>query len=130
MEALIAVGVFGAIALPAYLAWGRTAYVLAICGSSLAILCARAYFVRRLLPGVDLRRLVARCVWPVAVAAGAVVALRLALWGGERGFGQAIAEVALFLSVYGALVVASERPLLAELRRGLGRGEAEPAAAQ
>ena len=130
VEALIAVGVFGAIALPAYLAWGRTEYVLAICGSSLAILCARAYFVRRLLPGVDLGRLVARCVWPVAVAAGAVVALRLALWGGERGFAQAIAEIVLFLAVYGALLVASERPLLAELRRGLGRGEAEPAAAR
>ena len=126
-EALVAVAVFGAIALPAYLTWGDTAYVLAICGSSAAILCVRTYFVRRLLPGVALARLVARCVWPVLAAAGAVLALRLALWGGDRSLAQAAAELVLFLSVYAGIVLATERPLLTELRSGFGHRGAQPA---
>jgi O-antigen/teichoic acid export membrane protein len=128
-EALVAVGVFAAVALPAYLVWGPVEYVVAICGSSAAILCVRAWFVRRLLPGVDLPRLVARCAWPVAVAAGAVLALRLALWGGDRGLAQALAELALFVTTYAAIVAAAERPLLGELRRGLGRREPDPSPA-
>lgn len=128
-EAVVAVGMFGLVALPAYLTWGPTEYVLAICGSSVAILCVRAWFVRRLLPGVDLPRLVLRCVWPVTLAAGAALALRLALWGGERPLGQALAELALFLVAYAGLVVAAERRLLRELRHGFGRGEPAPVAA-
>ncbi|MDQ3935734.1 MAG: oligosaccharide flippase family protein, partial [Actinomycetota bacterium] len=54
VEAVVAIAVFGAVAVPAYLTWGATAYALAICGSSLAILAVRARFVRRLLPGVNL----------------------------------------------------------------------------
>ena len=121
LEAVVAVFVFGAIALPLYLTWGPTEYALAICGSSLAILCVRAYFVRRLLPGVRLTALVLRCAWPVAVAAGAALLLRLALWGGERPLGQTIAEAAVFVGLYVVLVVAAERPLLSELRHGFGR---------
>jgi len=119
VEALVAVVVFGAVALPAYLTWGTTAYALAICGSSLAILVVRGHFIRRLLPGVDLPRLLLRCAWPVAVAAAAPLALRLALSGGERTAAQALTELALFLGVYAAIVVAVERPLLGELRRGI-----------
>jgi O-antigen/teichoic acid export membrane protein len=118
-EALVAVVVFGAVAVPAFFAWGADAYVLAICGSSLAILVVRAHFVRRLLPGVDLARLVWRCAWPVAAAAAAPVAVRLALWGGERSGAQALVELGLFVSVYAAIVIVKERPLLAELRHGL-----------
>jgi O-antigen/teichoic acid export membrane protein len=121
VEAVVAVTVFGAVALPLYLTWGATEYALAICGSSLAILCARAYFVRRLLPGVGLAALVLRCAWPVAVAVGAALLLRLALWGGERPLGQAIAEAAVFAGVYATLVVVTERALLGELRRGFVR---------
>jgi hypothetical protein len=82
------------------------------------VLGVRAYYVRRLLPGVDLAALVLRCAWPVAVAAAAAAALRFALWGGGRSLTQAIAELVLFLAVYAAVVLAAERPLLAELRRG------------
>ena len=128
VEAVVAVVVFGAIALPVYLALGVTEYVIAICGSSAAILAVRAHFVRRLLPGVNLVRLVLRCAWPVAVAAGAVMALRLALWGGERSAWQAAAELALFVVTYAAIVVVAERPLLRELRHGFGRAEGAPSA--
>jgi O-antigen/teichoic acid export membrane protein len=125
VEALVAIVVFGAVAVPAYLASGRTAYALAIVGSSVAILAVRAYFVRRLLPGVDLGALVVRCVWPVLAATVPPLALRTAMWGGERDAVQAFAELALFLATYVAVVVATERPLLRELR-GLRRARAEP----
>ena len=125
VEAVVAVVVFGGVAVPAYLAEGRGAYALAICGSSVAILAVRAHYVRRLLPGVDLGALVLRCAWPVAVAALAPLALRLALWGGERTAAQAVGELVLFLVTYVALVIATERPLLSELR-GLRRARAEP----
>jgi PST family polysaccharide transporter/lipopolysaccharide exporter len=117
VEALVAIVVFAAVAVPAYLLWGDDAYALAICGSSLAILAVRRHYVRRLLPGVDLGALAVRCVWPVAVAATAPVALRLALWGGERTAAQALAELALFGLTYAAIVVFAERKLLGELRR-------------
>jgi polysaccharide transporter, PST family len=125
LEAVVAVTVFGAAAIPLLLAYGPTEYVLAIAGSSAAILVVRWYFVRRLLPGVRLGALLVRAAWPVAVAAATPLALRLALWGGERTALQAGAELALFLGVYVGVVVTAERPLLAELRRGVR----QPAAA-
>jgi hypothetical protein len=85
-------------------------------GSSLVVLVIRTYFVKRLLPGVPLGRLTARALWPVAVAGGAVAAVRLGLWGGERTALQAAAELVLFLAVYGAATFASERDLIRELR--------------
>ena len=117
IEAVVALAMFGGLAVPAYLASGRTAYALAICGSSLAILVVRAYFVRRLLPGVNLGALALRCAWPVTVAALAPLAVRAALWDGERSAAQALAEVAVFVAAYAAIVAAAERPLLRELRR-------------
>jgi polysaccharide transporter, PST family len=124
LEAVVAVIVFGA-AVPLLLAFGPTAYVLAIVGSSLAILVVRAHFVHQLLPGVRIGALALRASWPVVAAAAAPVAIRLALWGGERTAVQAAVELAAFLAVYAAIVLAAERPLLAELRRGIR----QPAAA-
>jgi O-antigen/teichoic acid export membrane protein len=117
LEAVVAVAVFGLVAVPALVLWGRGAYVGAMIGSSVAVLAVRAYFVRRMLPGVELGRLLVRAVWPVVPAIVAVVALRLILWGGERHLAQAIAEVVVFLGVYAYATWASERPLLRELRR-------------
>jgi O-antigen/teichoic acid export membrane protein len=118
LEAVVAVTIFGAAAIPLLLVIGPTEYVIAIAASSVAILAVRAYFVRRLLPGVDLGRLLVRCAWPVAAAAAAALALRLALGGGERTAAQAVAELLLFLVVYVAVTAAAERSLIAELRRG------------
>ncbi|HEX8067346.1 MAG TPA: oligosaccharide flippase family protein [Thermoleophilaceae bacterium] len=130
LEAVAAVTVFGGVALPLLLAAGPTAYVLAICGSSLAVLAIRAYWIPRLLPGVRLGALLARAAWPVAVAAAAPLALRLALWGGERGAVQAACEAVLFVAVYVAVTLAAERPLVGELRRAIRSPGGEPAAAQ
>jgi O-antigen/teichoic acid export membrane protein len=116
VEAVAAVAVFAFVALPALAIWGRGAYVAAMIGSSLAVLAVRAYFVRRLLPGVDLPRLLARAVWPLVPAAGAVVAIRLLLWGGHRSLAQAVCELLVFLAVYAWATWAGEHALIRELR--------------
>jgi hypothetical protein len=75
----------------------------------------RRVYVRRLLPGIRLRALAVRGAAPVLAATAPVLALRLALWGGERSLAQAVAELALWLV---ALVLATrrlERGLLGEL---------------
>src|SRR5207244_1609135 len=91
VEAVVAVAVFGLVAVPALFLWGRGAYVAAMIASSLAVLVVRAYFVGRLLPGVDLLDLLWRAVRPVIPAVAAVLVLRFALWGGERQLAQAVA---------------------------------------
>jgi PST family polysaccharide transporter len=125
LEAVAAVAVFALAAIPALLVLGPTAYVIAIASSSVCVLAVRAYFVRRLLPGVRLIPLVARAVWPVAVAAAAVLAVRLMAWGGHRGAAQAAGELALFLAVYAVATVRGERRLIAELMRDIRPRSAE-----
>ena len=64
---------------------------------------------------------------PVAAASAPVLALRLALWGGERPLAQALAELALWLA---GLVLATRRleaGLLGELWGYLRPGGERPA---
>jgi O-antigen/teichoic acid export membrane protein len=117
LEAVVAVAIFLFVAVPALAVWGHGAYVAAIIASSLAVLAVRAYFVRRMLPGVDLPDLLWRAIRPLLPAVAAVVGLRLALWGGERHLAQAVCELLLFLGVYALATWAGERPLLREIRR-------------
>ncbi|HEX8075922.1 MAG TPA: oligosaccharide flippase family protein [Thermoleophilaceae bacterium] len=127
LEAVVALAVFALVALPALLAWGPTAYVIAIAFSSVCVLAVRAYFVRRLLPGVRLAPLAARALWPVVAAAAAPLALRLALLGGHRGPLQAAAELALFAAAYATATARGERRLIRDLRRDMRPPLAEPA---
>ena len=88
------------------------------------MLAVRRVYVRRLLPGVRLGALALRAAVPVALASAPVLALRLALWGGERTLAQALVELALWL---GGLALATHRlesGLLAELRGYLRAGAA------
>ena len=80
----------------------------------------RARFLRRLLPQVRLVPLVARAVRPVALAAGAAVALRLITWGGRRSAGEAIAEVVIFGVVYVLVTLRLDRALIDEVRTTFG----------
>ena len=89
------------------------------------VLAVRRAYVRRLLPAVRLGELARRAAVPVAVATVPVLALRLALWGGERPLVQALGELALWTA---ALVLATRRlesGLLRELW-GYLRPGAEP----
>jgi O-antigen/teichoic acid export membrane protein len=83
--------------------------------AALAALAVRGVYIRRLLPGARYRSLLTPTAAPIGLAAGASIALRLALWGGHRTLVQAIGELALFVAVYTFAAVRRERPLLAEL---------------
>jgi hypothetical protein len=96
---------------------------------SVAMLVVRAGYVHRLLPGIRLWALGLRGSMPVAAGAAAAVALRLALWGGERPLWQALVEVAVFLGVTALATRALERDLLREFTRYVRTGNLTPAAA-
>ena len=65
---------------------------------------------------------------PLAGASAATLALRFALWGGERTLAQALAEALLFGGVYLAGAAWRERPLVSELLRAVR--PAQPASPQ
>ena len=79
------------------------------------MLLVRARYVRRLLPGARLGGLALRAAAPVALATVPVLAVRLALWGGERSLAQALAELALWLCGLAVATHRLERDLLREL---------------
>ncbi|MBE2316388.1 oligosaccharide flippase family protein [Solirubrobacter sp. CPCC 204708] len=113
-------GVFGAsfaaLAVPGALLWGSWGFVCGRIGCTLCVLGARAVYVRRLLPGARLLPMALRAAVPVALATVPVLALRGALWGGERPLWQALLELAVWLGGLAAATWRLERPLLAELR--------------
>jgi O-antigen/teichoic acid export membrane protein len=116
LEGIVSLLVFASVAVPLLFGVGTGAYAIAMAGSSAAVLVVRAYFVRRLLPGVAIGRLALRAVWPVLLAAAVALALRLAFWGGERTEWQAVAEVVAFGAVYLGATFAGERGLVRDLR--------------
>jgi hypothetical protein len=121
---------FAVLAVPGWLVGAGWGFVAGRLGCTLCVLLVRAHYVRRLLPGARVGGLALRAAVPVVLATVPVVAVRLALWGGERSLAQALAELALWL---GALAVAThrlERGLLSELLGYLrDRGAPQVAAA-
>jgi hypothetical protein len=109
-------------AIPGTLLWDSWGFVAGRVACTLCVLAVRHLYVRRLLPGVRLGALALRAAMPVALASAPVLAIRLALWGGERSLAQALIELAVWL---GALALATHRlesGLLAELRGYLRPG--------
>jgi O-antigen/teichoic acid export membrane protein len=127
IEAVVAAVGFLALAVPGLALWGDDGFVAGRIAAVALALVWRARYVHALLPGVRLWALVGGAAGPLAAGVAAALALRLALWGGERTLAQAIVEVALFLGVFAALALRSERGLLAELRAGLARTRKEGA---
>ncbi len=128
VESAVFAGSFAALAVPGALAggsWGFVAGRLACTGCVLAI---RRRYVVRLLPGVRLAELAWRAALPVAVASLPVVAVRLALWGGERPLVQALGELALWLAGLALATRRLEAGLLQELWGYLRGGGARPGA--
>jgi O-antigen/teichoic acid export membrane protein len=120
VESVVFGASFFALAVPGALLWDAWGFVGGRVACTLCVLGVRAVYVRRLLPDVRLWALAVRALVPVALACAPVLALRLALWGGERTLWQALLELALWL---GALAIATRRlegGLLAELRGYLG----------
>jgi O-antigen/teichoic acid export membrane protein len=105
---------------------GFDGFVAGRIGAALVAFVVRGTYVRRLLPNVRYRHLVAPTLIPIGLASAAAIALRLALWGGRRTLLQAIAELALFGVVYTVTAVSRERVLMSELLGALRVGR-EPA---
>jgi O-antigen/teichoic acid export membrane protein len=115
---------FAVLAIPGALLWGAWGFVIGRAGCTLCLLAVRAVYVRRLLPGVRLDAIALRAALPVLLASVPVLALRLALWGGERTLAQALIELALWLAGLALATRRLEGPLLAELRGYLRAGAA------
>ncbi len=104
---------------------GFDGFVIGRVLAAMVAMGVRTVYIRRLLPGIRFRAMLAPTVPPLAAAAGLALALRLALWGGRRTLLQAIAELALFVIVYTASAARRERSLLSELmgaRRRIDEG--------
>ncbi len=106
---------------------GFHGFVLGRIIAALVALAVRGVLIRRMLPGVRYRLLLAPTLPPLVLATAAALALRLALWGGHRSFWQALTEAVLFLGIYGVLAMRRERNLVAELFTALRRRPGEMA---
>ncbi len=106
VESVAFVASFAAFAVPGALVWGSWGFVVGRIACTGCVLAVRRIYVHRLLPGVRLFEIARRAAVPVLAASAPVVALRLALWGGERPLWQAVGELALWL---GGLALATRR---------------------
>jgi O-antigen/teichoic acid export membrane protein len=115
VEAAAGAAAFLGLGLTGLLLDGLDGFVAGRIGAALVAFGVRGLYVRRLLGGVRYRQLVAPTLIPLGLAGAACIALRLALWGGRRTLLQAIAELALFATVYTVTAVGRERLLVSEL---------------
>ena len=126
VEAVVTAVVF-VVLIPAGLAAdGFHGFVFARIAVALVGLAVRGVYTRRMLPRVRYRHLIVPVLLPVGLACGATLAVRRVLWGGRRPFGQALAELVVFTTVYGLAAWWRERPLLAELLGALRESRAQP----
>ena len=123
VESLVMAGTFGGLAIPGLILWGSAGFVWGRIAGAIATVAVRRFYVRKLLPHVELVTLGLRGLAPVAAGAAMAYALRLALWGGDRPAWQAVAEIALFTAGTAAVTWMIERPLIREASR-LGEPQA------
>lgn len=120
-------GVLG-FAIPLLVTHGISGYATGMAGATVLVVLTRLYYLSRLFA---LRAVLANCIagmLPTLPAAGAVLALRAASWGGGRSVGQWLAEMAVFGVVVAAVTVFAERALLREFRGYLRGTRPVPAA--
>ena len=92
VESAVFGAAFAVLAIPGALLGGSWGFVAGRLGCTACLLAVRAVYVHRLLPGVRLFAIAVRAAVPVLLASAPVLALRLALWGGERTLAQALAR--------------------------------------
>jgi len=120
---------FLVLALPGLFLWGFEGFVVGRIAVSLAMLAVREHYVRALFPEVGLLRLGSRGAVPALVGAAVVVLLRVAFGDGDRGAGEAVAQLASFALVTGTVTWALERALLEDVAGQVRGGVAtEPVA--
>jgi O-antigen/teichoic acid export membrane protein len=122
VESAVLAATFLGIAVPALFIWGFDGFVWGRIASAALVLVVRLFYVRALLPGVNLLLLGVRAALPVAGAAAVVLLARLALWGGQRPLGQAIGELIAFLALTALFTWLTERELVRELMTQIRAG--------
>jgi O-antigen/teichoic acid export membrane protein len=126
IESAVGATLFLMLAVPGLLLAGAHGFVVGrIIGVAVAV-AIRRYYVDRLLPGVRFTAIVRPALLPLCLAVAVPLAVRLAAWGNTRTGLQAALELVLFLAVYGAVTIRSQRELMAELLTTF-RGRARPA---
>jgi O-antigen/teichoic acid export membrane protein len=126
----VTVAVFFAVTVPLMLTIGTMGYAWGMLAATVAQLCVRGVFLRRLFDGFNLARHTVRALLPMILPVGVVLAIRL-LAGGEHTGGQAIAEAALYFVLAVAATAVLERALLGEALgylRSATRRRGQPAA--
>ncbi len=129
VESAVFAASFALFAVPGALLGGAWWFVAGRVACTGCVLAVRRVYVRRLLPEVEMAALAARAAVPVALATAPVLAIRLALWGGDRSLAQALGELALWLGLLTLATRRLEGDLIAELRgylRPEASREAEP----
>src|SRR3954451_14939244 len=107
---------FALFAVPGALLGGAWWFVAGRLACTACVLGVRRVYVRRLLPGARLGAVAWRAAVPVALASAPVLIVRFARWGDDRSLGQALAELAVWLTVLAVATRRLERDLLGELR--------------
>lgn len=123
VESAAMAAAFFALAIPGLFLFGFEGFVAGRIAVSLAMLAVRERYVRALFPELGLARLALRGATPVAAGIATVLLWRLAT-DGDRDAAEALAQLAAFLAVTGAVSWLIERPLLREVA-----GQLRPAAA-
>ena len=121
VETGVLAGTFLALAVPGALAWGTTGFLAGRAAGMACVLAVRRAYLRRLLPAIRVEALALRAAIPAAVASAAVLAVRPALWGGDRPLGQALGELALWALVRGRARAAARRRAAARAARARAR---------
>jgi O-antigen/teichoic acid export membrane protein len=117
IEAVTGTAAFLALAVPGLALWGTGGFVAGRIAAVAVALAVRAVYVRRLLPGVGAWAILGGAVPAAALAVAGALAVRAALWGGERPAWQAGVELLVFAGLFAAVAVRRERGLLRELRQ-------------
>jgi PST family polysaccharide transporter len=124
--ALVDLGTFLVVSLPAILLLGLTGWVIGIAATMLGQLVIRAIYMRRLFGRFNIFAQFARAAAPVLPGAVLVLAARMA-FGDDRSVGRVIAEVVVYVVVTVVLTAVFERSLIREVlgylrrKRGLTR---------
>jgi len=114
VEALVALVIFCATAIPLLVLEGLDGFAAGIGIMTVVSLVVRGAFLRRIFPELRSARQIGRALVPTIAGAAVVLGARL-LWDADRELGQAIGELAAYLAVVVGATLALEYALLREI---------------
>jgi hypothetical protein len=110
---LAAMAVFLTVGIPLLLAFGLPGFAAGVALQGVAAFAIRAFYLRRMFPGLDILRHIARALLPTVPAAAVVLAAR-GVESHRRTLGLAIVELSAYVLVTVAATLYLESGLLRE----------------